>query len=208
MTPYGLCELYLCETLRTTASLSSLRASSGRCSQTRMPGSAVGMVLNSPRMPSGASGFGSNVSMCDGPPKRSSRMTALAGARCGALAEALPAPARNASDPALSKSRRVMPWQMAEEWPRIRSIESASELRQVYHAPPQMSIGFILAVRSGVRTILGVQRTSGTARPTKPLCRSGCARHPFGRVERIVGTSGRFYCLGQRTRPGVVVRML
>ena len=32
------------------------------------PGWLVAIGLNSPRMPSGASGFMSNVSMCEGPP--------------------------------------------------------------------------------------------------------------------------------------------
>src|SRR5262245_35767834 len=44
------------------------------CSAMRMPGNVVGIVLNSPRISTGASGFGSNVSMCDGPPCIHSRM--------------------------------------------------------------------------------------------------------------------------------------
>src|SRR5439155_298423 len=43
-------------------------ASRGRCSQKRTPGIFVCVVPYSPRMPSGAPGFGSNVSCCDGPP--------------------------------------------------------------------------------------------------------------------------------------------
>ena len=47
---------------------SARAASRGRYSQKRTPGRRVCVVPYSPRMPSGASGLGSNVSCCDGPP--------------------------------------------------------------------------------------------------------------------------------------------
>ena len=46
----------------------SARPGTGRCSQIRMPGTAVSIGLNSPRMPSGASGFMSNESCWPSPP--------------------------------------------------------------------------------------------------------------------------------------------
>jgi hypothetical protein len=68
MTAYGLCALYPCETLRMRHNSFIIRANRGKCSVTRTPGRAVGMVANSPRISGGASGFGSKLSMCDGPP--------------------------------------------------------------------------------------------------------------------------------------------
>ena len=58
-------------------------ASFGRCSVTSRPGVLVGIVLNSPRISAGASGFGSNVSMWLGPPNWNSMMTLLAVALLG-----------------------------------------------------------------------------------------------------------------------------
>ncbi len=55
---------------RTIASRSIRFASRGRCSVIRMPGTFVAIGLNSPRTPSGASGFMSQMSMWLGPPKR------------------------------------------------------------------------------------------------------------------------------------------
>jgi hypothetical protein len=57
-----------CQTERRIAYRCACRANSGRCSQILMPGTLVAMGINSPRMPSGASGFRSNVSCWDGPP--------------------------------------------------------------------------------------------------------------------------------------------
>ena len=45
-------------------------AVSGSSSEKRTPGTAVAIVLNSPRMSSGASGLGSKVSSWEGPPER------------------------------------------------------------------------------------------------------------------------------------------
>jgi hypothetical protein len=53
---------------RTRASRPMTGADSGRCSQTRTPGTTVAIVWYSPRISAGASGLGSNVSRCDGPP--------------------------------------------------------------------------------------------------------------------------------------------
>ena len=57
-------------TLRTTAVLCIHRAVSGSSSQTSTPGALVAIGLNSLRMPSGASGFRSNMSCVGGPPCR------------------------------------------------------------------------------------------------------------------------------------------
>lgn len=51
---------------------SFIEASCGNNSVNRILESRVGIVLNSPRISAGASGFGSNVSSCGGPPVRKS----------------------------------------------------------------------------------------------------------------------------------------
>jgi hypothetical protein len=56
--------------VRTSPILFIQRAVCGTSSEKRTPVVAVWMVVNSPRMSSGASGFGSNVSSCDGAPER------------------------------------------------------------------------------------------------------------------------------------------
>ena len=55
---------------RMTLSLSATFATRGNSSQKCMPGTFVRMGSNSPRISSGASGFGSKVSCCGGPPPR------------------------------------------------------------------------------------------------------------------------------------------
>ena len=60
----------LCVSDRTTHHLSEHAASFGRCSVMRRPGVRVAVVPNSPRMASGASGFGSKLSCCASPPER------------------------------------------------------------------------------------------------------------------------------------------
>src|SRR5207248_9815063 len=53
---------------RTTATRSAIRATCGNNSATRTPGTFVGIDANGPRNSDGASGFGSQVSRCEGPP--------------------------------------------------------------------------------------------------------------------------------------------
>jgi len=60
----------LCVSDRTTHHLSLHDASFGRCSVMRKPGVLVAVVPNSPRIASGASGFGSKLSCCASPPER------------------------------------------------------------------------------------------------------------------------------------------
>ena len=55
---------------RMTLSLSATFATRGKSSQKCIPGTLVRMGSNSPRISSGASGFGSKVSCCGGPPPR------------------------------------------------------------------------------------------------------------------------------------------
>src|SRR5688572_17965132 len=50
--------------------LSACAASLGNSSETWMPATLVAIGLNSPRISAGASGLGSNVSCCGGPPVR------------------------------------------------------------------------------------------------------------------------------------------
>ena len=64
---------------RTTLNRSASRASRGRISQKRIPGSAVGMASSSPRYSAGADGLGSKVSWWLGPPSCHSRMIRLGG---------------------------------------------------------------------------------------------------------------------------------
>src|SRR4051794_7146442 len=55
---------------RRTQSLSAWRANFGKTEPKRMPGKLVGIGPNSPRISGGASGFGSQVECCGGPPIR------------------------------------------------------------------------------------------------------------------------------------------
>ena len=64
------CALMSVVIVRMIASRSVMRAVCGSVSQMRMPGTFVAMDLKVPRISSGASGFGSNVSCCGGPPLR------------------------------------------------------------------------------------------------------------------------------------------
>ena len=59
-----------CDIDRTIASYWPAPPGAGRCSQIRIPGTAVSIGLNSPRIFSGASGFMSNESCCPRPPLR------------------------------------------------------------------------------------------------------------------------------------------
>ena len=54
------------------------RRACGKCSQIGMPGTLVAIGRNSPRIPSGASGFMSNESMWLSPPVKNTRITDLA----------------------------------------------------------------------------------------------------------------------------------
>src|SRR5256885_16893468 len=62
---------------RTAAHLSERAASSGRCSQTRNPGGRVGIEPNSPRIRSGAAGFGAKPPGWARPPARRRKTTRL-----------------------------------------------------------------------------------------------------------------------------------
>ena len=63
---------------RTIASLSQMVAMRGNSSQICMPGTLVLMGLNSPRISTGASGFGSKVSCWGGPPCNQRNITFFA----------------------------------------------------------------------------------------------------------------------------------
>ena len=63
------------EKLRTRASLWAIFASSGQASVNCTPGRLVEMVESVPRISSGASGLGSNESMCVTPPPIHKKMT-------------------------------------------------------------------------------------------------------------------------------------
>src|SRR4051794_33981760 len=71
---------------RTTASLSAIRACIGKSSQKAIPGTAVLIGRNGPRISAGASGLGSNVSNWLGPPHIQNRMTDVGREICFALA--------------------------------------------------------------------------------------------------------------------------
>src|SRR5262245_48886422 len=73
---------------RMMAHLSATRAERGKCSLIRIPLTLVSMGRNVPRISSGASGFRSHMSRCEGPPERKSRITERARGRAGADAEA------------------------------------------------------------------------------------------------------------------------
>ncbi len=84
-------------------------------SQMSRPGTLVRIGRNSPRIPSGASGFRSNMSWCGGPPARKIMMTALCERRTPDWLSARSRPGSDrpprASPPILRKSRRVTPSQ-------------------------------------------------------------------------------------------------
>src|SRR5262245_40841528 len=93
--------------------LSMMPAQRGNMSDSRMPGTFVRMVPNSPRYSAGASGLGSHMSMWLGPPRIHRMMTEL---RRVAAAEFACASWRNSSasdrpalpsTPALTKPRRL-----------------------------------------------------------------------------------------------------
>src|ERR1035438_8447008 len=63
---------------RISVALSRCCAIIGMCSPMNVPGMLVLMGLNSPRMLAGASGFGSQISICEGPPCRKIMITLLA----------------------------------------------------------------------------------------------------------------------------------
>ncbi len=79
--------------LRISVTLSMILATSGSRSVTCKPGTTVATGLCGPRMPSGASGFMSNMSMWLGPPNWKRNMTVLA--RTGGAAAVLFSSAAN-----------------------------------------------------------------------------------------------------------------
>jgi hypothetical protein len=110
---------FACDIDRTIASRRAIVASRGKCSQMVSPGTSVAIDLNSPRMPSGASGFMSNVSMWLGAPVKKTRMTDFARGfgctPCDAATAARPATSdevptpRNPENPTCKNSRRTIP---------------------------------------------------------------------------------------------------
>src|SRR3954452_5197737 len=71
----GPCDGIVWASDRTTLILSATPAIFGRCSENWTPWALVSIDLNSPRMPSGASGLLSHMSMVAGPPASHTRMT-------------------------------------------------------------------------------------------------------------------------------------
>src|SRR5438309_1908926 len=71
----GPCDGMVWYSERTNVTLSATDAIFGRCSQTLTPDALVSIGLNSPRMPSGASGFRSHMSIVAGPPGSQTMMT-------------------------------------------------------------------------------------------------------------------------------------
>ena len=67
--------------LRTSVTLSMTFATRGSRSETWTPGTFDGIGLCGPRTASGASGFMSNMSMCDGPPNWYRKITDFARGR-------------------------------------------------------------------------------------------------------------------------------
>src|SRR2546427_9669333 len=66
--------LSACEWLRTMVNLSLIFAHCLQCSVKITPGDFVEIVLNGPRISMGASGLGSHMSCCGGPPSRKMKM--------------------------------------------------------------------------------------------------------------------------------------
>ena len=80
--------------VRTTANRSARAARRGRYSQNRTPGSRVAVVPYSPRISAGASGLGSQVSCCGGPPSKQKTMHERALRLCSVAACACLAPSK------------------------------------------------------------------------------------------------------------------
>src|SRR5687767_11989390 len=116
--------------LRTTVNLSAMAAHFWQCSVKNVPGTFVGIVLNGPRISGGASGLGSHISCCGGPPSRKMKMQALALAR-GAAAEASAASRFGSVSPAsipppsLSMWRREKPSQDLKDGPENGKVSMA-----------------------------------------------------------------------------------
>ena len=83
-------------------------AERGSSSDTRTPGTAVGIALKLPRMSDTASGLGSNVSSWLAPPawNRTMHDRSLLSLAASNFVKLMP---ENASDPTLRKSRRLVP---------------------------------------------------------------------------------------------------
>src|SRR5439155_4717664 len=130
------------------------------CSPIHVPEILVLIGLNSPRMLDGASGFGSQISMCDGPPCRKIITTFLADSQPRApayllAAAAACAPSRQkkkcgrlrpimAMEPTRNSSRRVGPSQLQPPWPGRFSMISASidiEKRFAVEQRPEQILG-------------------------------------------------------------------
>ena len=117
---------------RTNANRSARPATFGISSETWRPGILVAIGSNSPRTSRGASGFGSMVSCCGGPPSRWTLMTDLTDDRTPAAASARSRPASvsppNPAAPATSACLRVRPSQC--RYPRPRSVSTGNPLRR------------------------------------------------------------------------------
>src|SRR5262245_6579693 len=74
----GACDGIVWYSERTTVTLLPTFAILGSVSANCMPGAVVSIDLNSPRIPSGASGLLSHMSMVAGPPASQNRMTLFA----------------------------------------------------------------------------------------------------------------------------------
>src|SRR5205823_5400625 len=123
----GACDGIVWLSERTTEILSATSAVFGRCSLMRTPVAFVGIGLNVPRMPSGASGLGSHMSRCEGPPASHTRITECArGLR--------PASAARASH--LRTSGRVSPSKPAV--PTLRQSRREREGVRVIGWPPDL----------------------------------------------------------------------
>ena len=148
---------------RRTQILSIIRAVRGISSPTWMPGTLVAIGLNSPRTSAGASGLGSQVSCCGGPPRWKRTMQALALPRVAPAARARRS--RAGSDrpkalrpPTRSHSRRVRP--SHRRGPLLRMLHTAGS---PWTATPAVVPGSIPRER-GVPTVfprLGVRGNSG-----------------------------------------------
>src|SRR5262249_32726188 len=92
------------------------------------PGRLVGIAPKGPRNPRGASGFGSHVSMCPGPPLSQKRMTLRrvvtpdAAADSRSLSRSGTVSPPSPSSPAWTKLRRVIPSRSPAALPKTLSI--------------------------------------------------------------------------------------
>src|SRR5687767_9634065 len=113
---------------RTTVSLSATAAVFGRCSLQRTPAAFVLISWKAPRMPSGASGLVSHMSMVAGPPASQTRMTLLAFALGLSVPFSFALASAARKDGSDRPSRPAAPtWRKSRRWNPSQSVRGMAD---------------------------------------------------------------------------------